>query len=102
MRGKFFSHSKGTRIGVVSFARRNQGTREDDSQVGEEEMQGQGVRGRQAGSWRCPGWQQGMQGRGELLVKKLVRTYLEAIKLVMRGEVLESPVWNEYGRGGVQ
>lgn len=68
MCGKFFSHFKGTRIGVVSFARRNQGTREDDSQVGEEEIQGQGERGRQAGSCRWPGWQQGVQGKGRLLV----------------------------------
>lgn len=70
MSGDFFSHSEGTRIGVVGFARRNWGTREDDSQVGEEEMQGQGEEGRQVGSWRWPGWQQGVQGRGGLMVSE--------------------------------
>lgn len=42
MCGKFFSHFKGTRIGVVSFARRNQGTREDDSWWEKKRYRGKG------------------------------------------------------------
>lgn len=49
MSSTFFSHSKGTRIGMVSFARSNWDTREDDSQVGED--RDAGPRGRRKAGW---------------------------------------------------